>query len=343
MKMRNVYFVLGVLGVLMCCMFAAGCVSNENSPGSAGVTILQTDGSVFTLPHTAERIVLMNSNAAEMLYVIGAAGTVVGASQSILDHAELGPLFPNAVSVGKWDVPDVELISSLSPDVVIAFASSKPKNADVIEAAGIPIVYIDCYKPSTMSQDVTALGILTGNPEPAARFVTFYDGVMQDVAESVEKISMSPRVYCEGYTAYSAQVNGSGLDLLLDLANGRNVLMQDAGATAPKVSPEWLVAENPDCIVKVVSVAKMSDPKGQFEELVSRTGFSSIDAVSQNRTWLIRNDIAYGPRTFAGAVAVVKMLHPTVSEHLDVRAVLDAYNAQFGLNVSAGTLVYPEL
>lgn len=340
--MKYLYALLGVFGVLLCCIFAAGCVSPSVSDSeSAGVTIVQSDGSSVTLPGVADRIVLMNSNAGEMLYVIGAADRVVGASQSIMDHAELGPLFPNAVSVGKWNVPDVETISSLSPDVVVAFASSKPQNADLIESAGIPIVYVDCYKPTTMAQDVRSLGTLTGREDEALRFVEFYEEVVEGVRAAVASASEVPRVYAEGYSDYSGQVNGSGVDLLLDIAGGENVLTQDVGAVSPKVSPEWLVSENPEVIIKVVSVADMEDAAGVFDELVSRQGFASIDAVAENRTILLRNDVAYGPRSFAGAVAVARVLHPEEMAGFDL-SVLDRYNSLFGLDVSGGTVVFPE-
>ncbi|MCZ0859632.1 ABC transporter substrate-binding protein [Methanocorpusculum sp. MG] len=318
---------------------SAGCVTTDVPAGA--VVVNQTNGDAFTLDHTAERIVLMNSNAAEMLYVMGAADKVVGVSQSIADHAELGPLFPHAVSVGKWDVPDIETISSLSPDVVIAFSTSKPLNADAIEAAGIPICYIDCYKPVTMAADVAALGVLTGNSAKAEEFAVFYTGVLDSVTNATAGISFSPSVYCEGYTDYSGQAKGSGMDLLMEHAGGRNVLTQEMGATSPKVSPEWLIAENPDVMIKVLSVKNMESAADQYAKFTGRAGFANLDAVAENRTYLIRNDIAYGPRTFAGAVAVAKMLHPEAAAHLSVRAVLDEYNTRFGLNVSAGEVVYP--
>lgn len=268
----------------------------------------------------------MNSNAAEMLYVIGAADNVVGASQSIYDHAELGPLFPHAVSVGKWDLPDVEMISSLSPDVVIAFATSKPLNADVIEAGGIPIIcYLDCYKPETMAADVAALGTLTGNPEKATEFVEFYEGVMQSVWQKTKEIFVAPSVYAEGYTDYSGQALGSGMDMLIEIAGGRNILTQEMGATSPKLSPEWLVSQNPEVIIKVMSVKNMENADGQYTTLTTRTGSSRLDAVTKNHTYLLRNDITYGPRTFAGAVAVAKMLHANENGDLSMEAVLNEY------------------
>ncbi|MCQ2355603.1 MAG: hypothetical protein MJ014_01070 [Methanocorpusculum sp.] len=128
-------------------------------------------------------------------------------------------------------------------------------------------------------------------------------------------------MYCEGYTDYSGQVKEYGMDLLIARAGGRNVLTQEMGATSPKVSPEWLIAENPDVLIKVLSVKSMENAADQYAAFTGRTGFANLDAVFENRTYMIRNDIAYGPRTFAGAVA--KMLHPEVVASLSARAALD--------------------
>ncbi len=339
--MKKILAVAGVIFALVCLVLAAGCVSPAEN--TDGITIVQTNGEPFVLPHTAERIVLLNSNAAEMLYLLGASESVVGASQSILDNAEIGRLFPGAVSVGKWNVPDIEMISSLSPDVVIAFYSSKPNNADLIEASGVPIVYIDCYKPTTMVQDVRSLGVMTGKSERAEEFAAFYNETLANISARIPEGAVIPRVFCEGYTDYATQGVGSGMDLLLGIARGKNVLSMNVTAGTTTVSPEWLVAADPDVIIKVTTSANMLDAENRFSSLVGRNGFSSMQAVRNDRVFLIDSGIAYGPRTFAGALAVAKMLYPAEFSDADIRDVLLKYNERFGMNVSSGTLVYPEL
>lgn len=94
-----------------------------------------------------------------------------------------------------------------------------------------------------------------------------------------------PAVYFEGYTDYSGRAKGSGMDLLIARANGRKVLTQEMGATSPKVSPEWLVAENPDVMIKVLSVKSMENTVDQYAAFTSRGGFADMDAVAEKRTF----------------------------------------------------------
>ncbi|MBQ3718273.1 MAG: ABC transporter substrate-binding protein [Methanomicrobium sp.] len=319
----------------------AGCTAAPADNKS--ITIMQSDGTLVTLPHTAERIIILSSNAGEMLQILGASDKVVGASQSIIDNEYLGPLIPNAVSTGKWNVPDLETLITLSPDVVIAYSSSKPNNADAIKAANIPIVYIDCYKPTTMCQDVRELGKLVGNTEGAEEFCSYYENVMNTLSSRISNISSEhPRVFCEGYTDYSAQGKGSGMDLLLDIVDGVNIMEAEDTSSAAKVSPEWIIDQDPYVYIKVATHEKMGNAAGIYNDVVSRTGFSGLQSVKDGRFWLIDSGITYGPRCFAGAASFAKMLYPDEFKDLSVEEMLKDYNKRYSLNLPVEDTVYPK-
>ncbi len=197
--MKKLLIMSGLILTMLCIVFAAGCISNESS---GNIVITNSDGTTVTLNQTAERIVLLNSNAGEILYLLGDADKVVGISQSIANNAEQVKMYPNATIVGAWNEPDVEYLISLDVDLVIGYASSKPKNAEVLASAGIPIVYVDCTKPETMAQDIVEIGKISGNVEKAQRIANYYDEVIAEVVLRVAPISMTRTVYAESYTAY---------------------------------------------------------------------------------------------------------------------------------------------
>ena len=92
---------------------------------------------------------------------------MVGISQSIANNAEQVKLYPNAEVIGAWNEPDVEYLISKDVDLVIGYATSKPKNAEVLAATGIPVVYVDCTKPETMVSDIIEVGKIVGKEELA--------------------------------------------------------------------------------------------------------------------------------------------------------------------------------
>lgn len=333
--MKKLLIVSGLILTMLCIVFAAGCISDE-SPGS--IVIMNSDGSNVTLNHTAERIVLLNSNAGEILYLLGDADKVVGISQSIANNAEQVKMYPNATVVGAWNEPDVEYLISLNADLVIGYATSKPKNAEVLASAGIPIVYIDCTKPNTMTQDIVEIGKISGNTEKAQRIAEYYNEVITEVESRVAPISLTRTVYAESYTAYWGQGTDTGMGQLISIAGGWNI-MKDTGSK--KISDEWVVSSSPEIIVKLVN--NMNDPNAAYGELVSRVGFDTISAVENDKVWLLRNDLTYGPRSCAAAVALAKMIHPDVFKDMSVESVLTEFNTRFGTEFDVTGLTYPEL
>ena len=313
-------------------LFSAGCISDNTG----------SDGAVTATPQIPEhpdRIVLLNSNAGEILYLLGSADKIIGISQSIKNNAEQAMMYPDAQVVGAWNEPNVESLISLKADLIIGYASSKPKNEEVLEAAGIPIVYVDCTKPETMVSDIKEIGKLAGNPEKANQIAAYYDAVMKQAADAAKTAAAAPlTVYAESYSPYYAQGTDSGLGQLITLTGGQNILDKPE---SPKVLEEWVVATNPQVIIKVVN--SMDTAESVLSELESRTGFSEISAVKNNRVWIIRNDITYGPRSCAAAVAVLKMQHPELLPGITPESVLEEFNERFSTSFDTKHLTYPEI
>ena len=333
--MKKILIISGVILTMLCVIFAAGCISGESS---GTIVITNSDKTTVTLNQTAERIVLLNSNAGEILYLLGDADKVVGISQSIANNAEQRKMYPDATIVGAWNEPDVEYLISLDVDLVIGYATSKPKNAEVLASAGIPIVYIDCTKPETMTQDIVEIGKISGNVELAKKIADYYDEVITEVESRVAPISSTHTVYAESYTAYWVQGTDTGMGQLIKITGGQNIMNDPA---ARKISDEWVVSSSPGVIVKLVN--NMNDPKASYDEVVTRVGFNTIDAVKNDKVWLLRNDLTYGPRSCAAAVSLAKMIHPGCFEDMSVEGVLTEFNNRFGTAFDVNGLTYPEL
>lgn len=316
-------------------IFSAGCVSVPSSNGTIEIT--NSDGTKVSLEGTAERIVLLNSNAGEILYLLGDADKVVGISQSIANNAEQVKMYPNAVVVGTWNEPDAEYLISLKADLVIGYATSKPKNAEVLQSAGIPIVYIDCTKPETMAQDVVEIGKISGNTDKAKQIAEFYESVISKIDSRLESVDAEKTIYAESYTAYWGQGTDTGMGQLIKIAKGENI-MTDTGSR--KISDEWVVASNPEIIIKLVN--SMENADAQLKEVTDRLGFEKIDAVKNNNVRLIRNDLTYGPRSCAGAVAIAKMIHPLLFKDMSAESVLEDFNKMFGTEFETQMITFPD-
>ena len=302
------------------------------------MSITNSDGTVTELLGKADRIALLNSNAGEIIYLLGDADKVVGISQSIANNAEQVKLYPNAEVIGAWNEPDVEYLISKDVDLVIGYATSKPKNAEVLAATGIPVVYVDCTKPETMVSDIIEVGKIVGKKELAEEIAEYYSSVMQKVEDAAKTVEVKPTVYAESYSAWYGQGTDTGMGQMISITGGENI-MTDSGSK--KLSDEWVVTQSPKVIIKLVNT--MDSPEDALNEVKNRRGFDRISAVEEGKVWLIRNDLTYGPRACVAAVVVFTMEHPDVSLGLTAEGVLSEFNERFGTDFETDNITYPAL
>ena len=312
----------------------AGCVS----PTEEGLVITNTDGSKTVVPENIDRIALLNSNAGEILYLLGESDKIVGISQSIANNAEQAKMYAGAKVIGAWNEPDVEYLISMNVDVVLAYANAKPKNAEVLAASGIPVVYVDCTKPETMVSDIKEIGKLARQEARAAEIAEFYSSVMEEVRAASMLASTHRTVYAESYTAWYGQGTDTGMGQLISWTFGENI-MQDAGSK--KLSDEWVVTANPQIIIKLVN--SMENTADVMQEIEDRRGFDRVSAVQNGQVWLIRNDLTYGPRACVAAVALFEIQYPGIAFALTAEGVLEEFNQRFGTAFETENITYPFL
>jgi len=354
---RSVIFI-AVLVIILAAI--AGCVSSpeKNSPQTTAptlaavsessttctpVTITQTDGTPVTLPCRPERIIVANSDAAEMLIALGAADRIVGVTDSTYNVTYIMAKIPQAENIGNWQTPNIEKMLALKPDVVISYASSRPKNIDQILAANITVISLDCYRLPTLPSDARAVGTLTGNEEKAEEYAESVENATAMVRDRVATLNQDqyPMVYFEGYSDLTAAGPGSGSDELLTIAGGKNIAANLSTSSA-KVSAEWVVSQKPAYIMKVIST-KETRPFSQIAaSMANRTGWDTIPSVQQNRIYLFSGGIEYGPKSFIGLLSTAKILHPALFTDVDPSRLLDDYAAEFVPGTNTTQVVYPE-
>lgn len=311
---------------------------------SASVEFTDSSGKVITLPNPAERVVCLNSDAAEALVALGAGNKIVGLTESTMEDTALMKHLPKAMSVGDWQTPGVERILALKPDAVISYSSSKPKNADQLINAGINLIYLDCYKFNTLEHDITAIGTMIGAEDKAKTYIEFLNKWEDEVVSRTANISAEkiPAAYIEGYSDYSAQGKDSGIDILMGIARGKN-LAADLGEQWPKVTPEWVISENPDIIIKTASLKPDKTLAQVRESVLTRTGFESLDAIKNKQVYVLNGDLIFGSRSPAGLVYLAKALHPDECKELNPVDVLNEYAAEFVSGVETGDYYSPAL
>ncbi len=312
----------------------------------------------MTVKKPVETIVILSSDSAEAIKAIGAKDKAIGRTIHINDEVFF-PEFSKLRPVGSCMAPDCEKILELRPDVVITYEFWRDPVYELeekLEPADIAVVCLDCYKPLELEEDVTKLGYVLDKRIEAEMFVDFFQSYLININERVEGLSEDdkPRVYFEWYNDYHTHGNGSGGHQMVTTAGGINIAA-DLPENGVVVDPEWIVEQNPDIILKAVSTSVSGgyaedDPAEMIsirEEIMNRSGFSDIEAVKNNRVYLIAPDINTQPAFFVGVTYMAKWFHPDLFEDLDPLAIHQEYLTSFqGLDYDLdehGVFVYPSL
>lgn len=130
---------LAPLLALVCLLAACG---PKTAPQGEN-TISYTDalGRPLTLSCQPQRVAALIGSFAEVWQLAG--GSVCATAQDAWDDFSLE--LPDAVSIGGAHSPSLELLLSAQPELVLASAStaSNVQLLEVLESAGIPVVYFD--------------------------------------------------------------------------------------------------------------------------------------------------------------------------------------------------------
>jgi iron complex transport system substrate-binding protein len=253
------------------------------------VTITAANGKV-TLSKRPARIVSLSPTATETLFAIGAGRQVV----AVDDQSDYPKTAPRTTLSGY--TPNVEAIAGYRPDLVVI--SFDPKGlSEALGRLGIPVVFHNAAATFPGAyQQVRQLGKLTGHAPQAERLVTRMKKQIGSIVGKARPRAAGIKVFHELdptlYSVTSKTFVGRvyalfGLQNIADAASA-------AGSDYPQLSPEYVVAANPDLIVLADTVCCAQGPR----TVAARPGWSRINAVRTGSVVRLDDSIAsrWGPR-----------------------------------------------
>lgn len=294
------------LGLLLAaCMPSISLVSVTSTP--AGMTLKDGLDRSVTLAAPAQKIISLAPSNTEILFAVGAGRQIVARDDFSDFPTEAKDLPSIGGSSGNLNL---EQITSLQPDLVLASALNTPEQVKALENLKLTVYYLP--NPTDMDglyQNLETVGQLTGHEKEAKALA---DSLHQRVDRVVQKVSQAnkPLVFYEldGSEPSKPWTAGPGtfVDTLLQMAGGRNIGNQLSSAWA-QISQEELITGNPDVIL-LGDAAYGVTP----EQVAARPGWNGIKAVTQNKMFAFDDNLVSrpGPRLVDGLEAMAKILHP---------------------------------
>ena len=277
-----------LLALALCLSVAAAaftaCANSDSNSEESGASVAEdtfaypltlTDayGNEVTVEEEPETIVTVSPALTEIVYALGGEDKLIGRS----DYDDYPEDVFDVQSVGAIDMPDVELIVSLEPDVVLASSIFSEEAYNALTDAGITVVII---------KDETSLDGVTLYIETVADVIGLHDegealamSVSDEIAEIYNEATQT--IADDEITVYYAMSFGEYGDFTAGPDTFINDIIEYAGcvnaasdADGWSYSAEQLLAADPDIIIV---------PDWGYESFMETEPYTELTAV-QNGT-----------------------------------------------------------
>ena len=267
---------------------AVGCAQALEVTDDRGVTV--------HLAKPPQRIVSLLPSLTESVCELGQCARLVGVDrysnfpQSVRSLPQLG---------GGLD-PNVEMIVSLKPDVVLMAKSSRA--GERFEALGLKVVALEPKTHADVQRVLLKLGQVLEVPD-AARIWRAIDAGVSAAAQSLPASVGGTKVYFEVNQGPYAAGESSFIGQTLTRLGVKNIVPAKLGPF-PKLNPGFIVRANPD----VILIGQRS-----ADGLMSRPGWQSIRALREQRVCIFPADVSDvlvrpGPRMAEAARVMAQCL-----------------------------------
>nr|WP_313951846.1 cobalamin-binding protein [Accumulibacter sp.] len=273
-------------------MFVAWLLIAGSAVG-AEVSVVDDSGATLRLAQPAKRIVSLAPHLTETLFAAGAGERVVGT----VEYSNYPPAAVNIARVGGYSQLDLERVTALRPDLIIAWQSGNTAaHVDRLRALGFPIYLSQPDRIEDVASEIERLGVLAGSAPVANRAAANF---RQRLAGLQERYGGRPSVRTFYQIWKQPLMTVGGHQIISDvirLCGGDNVFGK-LETMAPTVSVEAVIAANPEAIV----ASGMSESRPEWLDDWLR--WTSITAVARGNLFFVPPDLIqrHTPRLLDGA------------------------------------------
>ena len=281
---------------------------------ASGLASAQRPQSAASKP--PQRIVSTTPSVTELLYALGLGDRVAGVTRFCRypPEAQLKP------KVGDYINPNLEVIASLRPDLVI-IQTNPVRLADRLGALRLKTLEVNQDGIEAICSSIRSIASAAGVAGRGETLIASIQAKLAEIRQRAASLQKARVLFVVGRNpdrldGMIVVGNASYLSELIELAGGENVF-GDAVAAYPQVSLEEVIARNPEVII---DFGDMGDPsritdqhKRAIVSLWQRA--SSIKAVKRHRVEAVAADIFVvpGPRAVNAAESIFSILHPEAS------------------------------
>jgi iron complex transport system substrate-binding protein len=271
------------------------------------LTIIDITGTAVTIPQEPQRIISIAPSNTEILFALGLEDKIVG----ITNYCNFPEETKNIEKIGETFPLNLEKIVSLKPDLILAYAGQLNEIPRLREL-GLKVIVIEPLNLQETLKSIQMVATIGGIPEKGNILVENLSQRIDQIKTEVSnlEITKKPKVFIGGiYETIWTPGEGTLFNELISLAGGINIAAGFSGWA--KISPEFIVKEDPDIIIIPIGAMNPGDELKIKENIYQRPGWSNLSAVKTQKIFIVNEDLFFrpGPRLVDGLERLYKIFY----------------------------------
>jgi iron complex transport system substrate-binding protein len=276
--------------------------------------LIDDQGYTTSLTAYPDTIVSVAPSCTEILFAIDVGDRIV----AVTDYDNYPYDFAawvsagNMTSIGDFTNPNLEVITTLNPDLILASGGVQKESVETLRELGFKVLVLDPTNIEGVLRNIELVGNATGNRAEATALVNDINSRIEAVTNKVANAA-KPKVYYEVYyESVSSWTIGAKAwqNELIEIAGGINVFV-DQQMDYYQYLTEALITRNPDVIV-LPATGMGTGELESLDDVKNRPGWNTINAVQNDRLYQIESNIIEraGPRVAEAIEQLGEFFHP---------------------------------
>jgi iron complex transport system substrate-binding protein len=319
-RMDRNYIILAIviIGAIVCGVIIYAYYSGQTAQELEILQNLVDDTNYVTsLDAIPEKIISLAPSTTEILYALGLDEKVVAVSDYCNYPHDFSAWIAEGKieSIGSFDAPNMEVIASLDPDLILGTGGVQGATADTLRNLDYNVLILNPPNIAGVMQNIELVGNATGKTAEATTLINNLNSRIDAVINTVASAEFTPSVYYEvWYDPTSLWTAGSKAwqNELIEKAGGVNIFA-DQELEYFQSSAEAVIERNPDKILLPAQGMGFGEPFwGTLDDVKARPGWSTTSAVQNEGLIQVDSDTIAraGPRVADIIEDLAEAFHP---------------------------------
>lgn len=267
-----------VASLSLLAMSVMGCVSDNKKDDNTSTEVQSENEGNNASERQKDTVVASSVAVVQILDALGVE--MVGVPTS---SYELPESVKEAKRIGNPMSPDMEVIASLEPTVVVSVDTLSEDLNEQFKSIGAESFFVDLSSYNGLKESIVKIGERFGVKESAESIVKDFEAKEEKISKlSENKEGPSVLIIFGASGSFMVASENTYVGDLLKQVGGDNIIKDSPAAFSP-VDMEYLANENPEYILFMAHANPEESLKAFEKEFETNVAWQSFDAVKNNK------------------------------------------------------------